>query len=73
MEIREVNSVLPKTSHVFLLDKKNKIICVGDPINYRRLSSKKVYIGDYQYPIEVPCCAEDESRYSGCSKELSGC
>lgn len=37
LEIRSLNDVPPKTSHVFLLDKKNKIICVGDPISNRKV------------------------------------
>ena len=42
-------------------------------VPYRRLSSKKVYIGGYMYPTEVPCCIDDESKYSGCAKGLSDC
>lgn len=36
-EIRSVNEIPNKTSHVFLLDKNNKIMCVGDPIINRKI------------------------------------
>jgi len=45
----------------------------GTLVPYRKLSSMKVFIGNYPYATVVPCCEKDESKYSGCAKGLSGC
>lgn len=44
-------------------------------VPYSKLSSKTIYfvVDGRVMSTQIPCCASDPSKYSGCAKGLNGC